>query len=309
MRWSAQPPHLLPLLLFTAVLNLVQHGLNERLPRGVRPFARGRSGRKRRSRRRLTLFLPGSHGTGWSPDYSHLAILRRSRQVRSTIRCRWIALRFAWHRERTGADRCRATAREPLSIRVRRRVRPSPSDAFADLKRRAPVARPIRAGGCPVRGPCRAGLPEVRAVEGLPRGVRPFARGRSADESAGAGGALRCSFRGVPRHGVRAPDYRPLAPPGCCPILRRSRQVRSTIRCRWIALRFAWHRERTGADRCRATAREPLSIRVRRRVRPAPQTGNGRLRGAVATRFRQVALGQTDRAVVLAGRRRMHLRT
>ena len=30
--------------------------------------------------------------------------------------------------------------------------------------------------------------------------------------------------------------------------------------------------------------------------------GNGRLRGAVATRFRQVALGQTDRAVVLAGR-------
>ena len=31
MRWSAQPPHLLPLLLFTAVLNLVQHGLSERL--------------------------------------------------------------------------------------------------------------------------------------------------------------------------------------------------------------------------------------------------------------------------------------
>ena len=31
MRWSAQPPHLLPLLLFTAVLNSVQHGLSERL--------------------------------------------------------------------------------------------------------------------------------------------------------------------------------------------------------------------------------------------------------------------------------------
>ncbi len=31
MRWSAQPPHLLPLLLFTAVLNLMQHGLSERL--------------------------------------------------------------------------------------------------------------------------------------------------------------------------------------------------------------------------------------------------------------------------------------
>ena len=35
MRWSAQPPHLLPLLLFTAVLNSVQHGLSERLRIGV----------------------------------------------------------------------------------------------------------------------------------------------------------------------------------------------------------------------------------------------------------------------------------
>ena len=31
MRWSAQPPHLLPLLLFTTVLNSVQHALSERL--------------------------------------------------------------------------------------------------------------------------------------------------------------------------------------------------------------------------------------------------------------------------------------
>ena len=28
-----------------------------------------------------SLYLPGSHGTGWSPDYSHAAILCRSRQV------------------------------------------------------------------------------------------------------------------------------------------------------------------------------------------------------------------------------------
>ena len=32
MRSSAHPPHLLPLLLFTAMLNSMQHGLNERLP-------------------------------------------------------------------------------------------------------------------------------------------------------------------------------------------------------------------------------------------------------------------------------------
>ena len=161
-------------------------------PRGVRPLARGRSGRKRRSRRLLTLFLPGSHGTGWSPDYSpdysHLAILRRSRQsgrrqVRSTIRCRWIALRFAWHRERTGADRCRASAREPLSIRVRQRVRTSPSDPFADLKRRAPVARPIRAGGCPVRAPCRA---RPAQAPGTAAGARPPAARRTPSGSGSA---------------------------------------------------------------------------------------------------------------------------
>ena len=158
--------------------NAVARGASVRL-------ARGRSGRKRRSRRLLTLFLPGSHGTGWSsdysPDYSHLAILRRSRQsgrrqVRSTIRCRWIALRFAWHRERTGADRCRASARERLSIRVRQRVRTSPSDPFADLKRRAPVARPIRAGGCPVRAPCRA---RPAQAPGTAAGARPPAARRT----------------------------------------------------------------------------------------------------------------------------------
>ena len=44
---------------------------------------------------------------------------------------------------------------------------------------------------------------------------------------------------------------------------------------------------------------EPSLHLLARQRHKAP--GNGRLRGAVATRFRQVALGQTDRAVVLAG--------
>ena len=100
------------------------------------------------------------------------------------------------------------------------------------------------------------------------RGASVRSRGEGRDESAGAGASLRCSFRGVTARG----GARTTATWQSCAGAGRSgrRQVRSTIRCRWIALRFARHRERTGADRCRATAREPLSIRVRRRVRPSP---------------------------------------
>ena len=100
------------------------------------------------------------------------------------------------------------------------------------------------------------------------RGASVRSRGEGRDESAGAGASLRCSFRGVTARGGAGTT----ATWQSCAGAGRSgrREVRSTIRCRWIALRFARHRERTGADRCRATAREPLSIRVRRRVRPSP---------------------------------------
>ena len=53
MRWSAQPPHLLPLLLFTAVLDSVQHGLSERL-RHERVMTADRDGRRQRYTRHGT---------------------------------------------------------------------------------------------------------------------------------------------------------------------------------------------------------------------------------------------------------------
>ena len=60
MRWSAQPPHLLPLLLFTAVLNLVQHGLSERLPSAVNvPSCGDDGGSDQRLRVRLQSFRSG----------------------------------------------------------------------------------------------------------------------------------------------------------------------------------------------------------------------------------------------------------
>ena len=58
-----------------------------------------------------------------------------------------------------------------------------------------------------------------------------------------------------------------------------------------------WMTSRSSSERSEASQ---ASIFFARQRHKAP--GNGRLRGAVATRFRQVALGQTDRAVVLAGR-------
>ena len=58
-----------------------------------------------------------------------------------------------------------------------------------------------------------------------------------------------------------------------------------------------WMTSRSSSERSEASQAFIFFARQRHK---AP--GNGRLRGAVATRFRQVALGQTDRAVVLAGR-------
>ena len=58
-----------------------------------------------------------------------------------------------------------------------------------------------------------------------------------------------------------------------------------------------WMTSRSSSERSEASQ---AFIFLRDSATKAP--GNGRLRGAVATRFRQVALGQTDRAVVLAGR-------
>ena len=88
------------------------------------------------------MFLPGSHGTGWSPDYSHAAILCRSRRVRSAAGSADNSLSMgpAAVCMASGTDRRRSVScfrKGPLSIRVRQRVRPSPSDAFADLNRRA----------------------------------------------------------------------------------------------------------------------------------------------------------------------------
>ena len=58
------------------------------------------------------------------------------------------------------------------------------------------------------------------------------------------------------------------------------------------------------AGRVEIRASQPF-IFLRDSATKAPGNGLG-LRGAVATRFRQVALGQTDRAVVLAGRHVQH---
>ena len=69
--------------------------------------------------------------------------------ARSTIRCRWIALRFAWHRERTGADRCRAAPGRAPRRRRRARSGACRSECVRTGGRRG-GARAGRRRGCPI---------------------------------------------------------------------------------------------------------------------------------------------------------------
>ena len=85
------------------------------------------------------------------------------------------------------------------------------------------VARPIRAGGCPVRAPCRA---RPAQAPGTATGPRPPAGRRTPSGSGSARSrpaAAGCRRSGLPEVGAVEVRARPGRPAGACGSLRRAR--------------------------------------------------------------------------------------
>ena len=165
---------------------------------------------------------------GADRDYSHLAILRRSRQVRSARGPvdNSLSMDRAAVCTASGTDRRRSVScyRKGASFDSSTAARSAIAvGCICGLETPRAVARPIRAGGCPVRAPCRA---RPAQAPGTATGPRPPAGRRTPSGSGSARSrpaAAGCRRSGLPEVGAVEVRARPGRPAGACGSLRRAR--------------------------------------------------------------------------------------